>query len=135
MGKHKNKHKKRSILKRYKKEIPFILVALSVVAYILHEIAFFIIASITLIYISILTIKKINKINLRSDLNCWGVRLLGVVFIIVGMLLLGFIYFKGLFLMSFSYDIKITLGLCLIFIGGFCGYRSTRRFPMVGIWQ
>jgi len=131
---HKHKHKKRSLLKRYQKDIPFILLALCILSYIIH-IGFLFVASITLIWISFLIIKKINKVNLSSDLSCWGIRLLGILFITGGGWLLFIIYFKMIFSMSFIYDIKITLGLCLIFVGAFCEFRSLRRFPMIGIWQ
>jgi len=101
---------------------------------------FFIISSIAIISLTILTAKKINSINLASDLACWGLRLLGGVFAFAGFIAF---FFASVALVAsaisnvawVSQGIFWVLGACLFLLGAFCEFRSLRRYPMLGIWH
>jgi len=130
----KKKHKK-NVFKKYKKELPFILGALLVLSYYFNF-GFGLLLSLIVIYPTILILKKINRVNLRSDLSCWGLRFAGVFSIIIGFSLLwttfiGYVFSWG----NVVFSPFIVIGICFIIIGAFCEFRSLRRFPMIGIWQ
>lgn len=88
-----------------------------------------------LIAISYLTIKisveliySFNKIDMQNDLNCWGLRIVGIVIAIAG--IFGTFTFCSLFVMSNSIIILfMIIGVgCSLFVGGFAQFRSTRRY-------
>ena len=80
--------------------------------------------------------KTIDRIDLSSDLYCWGLRILGVVVIFFGVNFL----VSSTFVLAFS-NSKIVFnniywiaGVCLTLLGAFMGFRSVRRHPMIKIW-
>ncbi|MFP3908537.1 MAG: hypothetical protein ACLFVX_01635 [Archaeoglobaceae archaeon] len=84
-----------------------------------------------------LSIKRIDRINLRSDLNCWGLRVLGVVLFFIGG---GILFITSFSVMMATYSTGTTIytfglmpigGLCIIIIGIFSEFRSVRRRPFV----
>lgn len=80
--------------------------------------------------------KTIDRIDLSSDLYCWGLRILGAMAIFFG---LNLIMSSALvFALSNS---KVVLnniywiaGLCITFLGAFMAFRSFRRYPMIKVW-
>jgi len=80
--------------------------------------------------------KTIDRINLESDLYCWGLRILAAVIIFFGINFL----ISSTFVLAFA-DSKLVfnniywiLGLCMILLGAFMGFRSARRYPMIKVW-
>jgi len=101
---------------------------------------FFIVSSIAIISLTILTAKKINSINLASDLACWGLRLLGGVFAFAGFIVFFFVSFAfAATVISnvtwVSQGIFWVTGICLFLLGAFCEFRSLRRYSLMGIWR
>ena len=99
-----------------------------------------IITSWAIISASLLVARKINSINLASDLACWGLRLLGGVFVFVGfwVLMAGSFAFIATSISNVTWHsqgVFWVLGICLLLLGAFCEFRSVRRFPMMGIWR
>ena len=80
--------------------------------------------------------KTIDRIDLSSDLYCWGLRLLGLIVAFLGMLLFA----------SSSLALTITnsklvfnniywiASVCIILLGAFMEYRSFRRHPAIHVW-
>ncbi len=86
---------------------------------------------------TIVILKFIDSINLRSDLACWGLRLIGGTIILFGILLLfssGIVLFKTESKLVLN-NILWIFSLCVILIGIFCQFRSARRHQMIGFWQ
>ncbi|MFA5406326.1 MAG: hypothetical protein WC307_03135 [Candidatus Nanoarchaeia archaeon] len=86
--------------------------------------------------------KTIDRINLRSDLYCWGLRILGGIIIFVGAVL--FVSTGMALMLNFSFNpnarlmfnnIYWILSLCVIMLGVFMQYRSFRRHPALMIWN
>lgn len=81
--------------------------------------------------------KTIDGINLRSDLYCWGLRIVGAVIIFFGIILL----FSSTLAISFSNtgllleNIWWILSVCLILLGSFMQYRSFRNHPSIRVWS
>lgn len=78
-------------------------------------------------------LKRINRLDLRDDLNLWALR-------IVGGLMIGVGVFFGVFMASVSavFGEPFTLGLSILVIGliipgAFALFRSARRYPIVHI--
>ncbi|HIH22068.1 MAG TPA: hypothetical protein HA222_05435 [Candidatus Diapherotrites archaeon] len=85
-------------------------------------------------------LKTIDRLNLASDLNCWILRIVGGILILFGFLLLLGSFVATAVLLFFSQsnlvsnNIMWVISICVLLLGGFCEFRSTRRFPMVKIW-
>jgi hypothetical protein len=99
-----------------------------------------IISSWAVISATLLTARKINSINLASDLSCWGLRLLGGIFVFVGFMILmmgsmAFIFTAIGNVTWHSQGVFWVIAICLMLLGAFCEFRSVRRFPMMGIWR
>jgi len=80
--------------------------------------------------------KTIDGIDLSSDLYCWGLRLIGGVVIIFGVMLL---LSSALVLTLSSIDLVFNniywiLSVCVILLGMFMEYRSFRRHPAIHVW-
>ena len=76
-------------------------------------------------------LKRINKLDLRNDLNLWLLR-------IAGGLMVGIGSFFGIFMTTFSaiYGDPIAIGISILVVGlvipgAFALFRSTRRYPIV----
>ncbi|MDO8740547.1 MAG: hypothetical protein Q7J54_03145 [Candidatus Woesearchaeota archaeon] len=80
--------------------------------------------------------KTIDRIDLTSDLYCWGLRIIATIVIFIGVNL----FFSSAFVLTFSNsklvfdNIYWILSICLILLGAFMGFRSVRRYPMIKIW-
>ena len=80
--------------------------------------------------------KTIDGIDLRSDLYCWGLRIVGLVTIFFGFMLFG----SSTFVLAFdSSDLVFNniywiASVCIILLGVFMEYRSVRRHPAIHIW-
>ena len=83
--------------------------------------------------------KRIDRIDLRSDLNCWGLRLLGGILMAVGTLFilggLTALFITALYTKTFFVygNIIPVAGLCLWVLGIFSEFRSFRRYPIIYI--
>ncbi|WP_048064394.1 hypothetical protein [Archaeoglobus fulgidus] len=78
-------------------------------------------------------LRRINRIDLRDDLNLWGLRIAGGLMIGVGLLF-------GVFMASVSavFGEPFMLGISILIVGlvipgAFALFRSTRRYPIVHI--
>lgn len=80
--------------------------------------------------------KTIDGINLRSDLYCWGLRLIGGLVIFFGVIILT----SSALALTLSNsklvfnNIYWILGICIILLGAFMEYRSLRRHPAIHVW-
>lgn len=79
----------------------------------------------------------IDSINMRSDLNVWSLRLVGLVTIGFGVLL----FTSSTFALAVT-DIDLIFNniywigsLCIIGLGAFMEYRSVRREPAIYVWR
>jgi len=86
---------------------------------------------------TLLILRAIDSINLRSDLNCWGLRIIGALLILLGLFLL-----SATSVALFIVPVKAVVNniywigsLCVIIIGLFSIFRSKRRYHMIGVWQ
>lgn len=88
-------------------------------------------------FATLLLLRAINSINLRSDLNCWGLRIIGGILILAAFLLLVTSIFAMVIIpIKTVANNTFWIGsFCIMIIGAFCEYRSTRRHPMIGIWR
>ena len=101
----------------------------------------FLIALYFVLRFSWFIVKRIDRIDLSSDLACWGIRLLGAIVIIIGGMLL---FSTALAVMMSPFttggvnsvfsNIFWIIGLCMLLIGCFMEYRSVRRHPAMMIW-
>ena len=96
----------------------------------IFDFGLFLIVLYTVIAGTWLLMKIIDSFNLESDLNCWGLRILGLV-----LMILGIIMFMGSALGTMMMTDKIVfgnifwiIGLCIVALGLFSEYRSTRRY-------
>jgi hypothetical protein len=80
--------------------------------------------------------KTIDRIDLSSDLYCWGLRLLGGIVAFFGFMLL----MSSTFAITFTNsqlilnNIYWIASICIILLGAFMGYRSFRRHPAIHVW-
>lgn len=80
--------------------------------------------------------KTIDRIDLSSDLYCWGLRIIAAIVIFFGINFL----ISSTFVLAFSNskivfnNIYWIIGVCMTFLGVFMGFRSIRRYPMIKIW-
>ena len=80
--------------------------------------------------------KTIDRIDLSSDLYCWGLRILAAIVIFFGINFL----FSSTLVLAFSNsklvfnNIYWIMGVCMTLLGAFMGFRSVRRYPMIKIW-
>jgi hypothetical protein len=111
----------------------------------IHLATFITILSVGLLF-TIIVLRKVNSIDLRSDLNCWILRIGGVVILlstaifwlgsIIGiMVAMGYSYYYGRIMLNLNDYIFFTVLICITLIAIFCIFRSNRRFAMVGIWH
>jgi|GEM_PF-5975880 len=72
----------------------------------------------------------INNLNLANDLNCWGVRILGFIFIIFGVIIMSVNMIGTMLIQNQTTTpyIITVLGLCLIILGIFSQFRANRRY-------
>jgi len=70
-------------------------------------------------------IKYLDTFDLCSDLNLWGMRFYGVMFWCIGIFM---IFYLGFLLDSIFYITYIIIIFSLFILGGFCEFRSTRRY-------
>lgn len=85
--------------------------------------------------------KVIDGISLKSDLYCWGLRLLGAIVAMIGIFL--FISSMSSIMLTNIFGGKIfvfeniywVLSVCLTLLGGFMVFRAGRRYPMIGVWN
>ena len=96
----------------------------------------FLLASYVVIGTSWTIAKKIDAIDLRSDLSCWGLRIIALPVIFFGVMLLAstslvFTFSRNNLVFNNIYWI---LGVCIILLGLFMEYRSFRRHPALMIW-
>jgi len=82
-------------------------------------------------------LKKINRVNLKSDLNIWLLKILaGVIDVIVL-----FFLFTGTFTFaisnasSLSYFVIIINSILVLIISTFMLFRFNRRHDTIGIWK
>ena len=82
---------------------------------------------ISFTYISMIFI---NNLDLRSDLNCWGIRILGVIFVIAGIIILSANAIAAMLIQSETTApyIFTIMGLCLLVLGIFSEFRAKRRY-------
>jgi len=78
--------------------------------------------------------KLIDNIDLRSDLYCWSLRLMGVITILFGALLFTSFSFVALTTENIMANIYWIGSLCLLGLGAFMEYRSFRREPGIHVW-
>lgn len=80
--------------------------------------------------------KIIDRINLASDLYCWGLRLLGGLLFIFGVVVFASSSVTLVFseVSAVSGNILWILGICMMLLGVFMEFRSFRRYPMIKIW-
>jgi len=84
-----------------------------------------------------LLMKTIDRIDLRSDLYCWGLRGSGLILLLFGVFVLSFgmgavalaSIESGIF--SIAGFILPISGLCLMALGAFSEFRSFRRYPII----
>jgi len=80
--------------------------------------------------------KTVDRIDLRSDLYCWGLRILGAGVAFIGYAL--FISSSLVLALSNSSlwfnNIYWIASVCLMLLGAFMIYRSVRRHPAIHIW-
>lgn len=85
---------------------------------------------------SLFVAKFIDVIDLRSDLYCWGLRIIGGISIFFGAILLS----SSVLTLALANsklvlnNIYWILSICIILLGLFCEFRSMRRYPMIHIW-
>lgn len=85
---------------------------------------------------TLLSISRINVINLSSDLNLWSLRILGIIISAIGFMIIA-TFGYGTMMVTSKYGVdniglylQITwiVGLCLFIIGLFCNFRAVRRY-------
>ena len=110
-----------------------VVVAKPLITYL--DIPIFILALVLAIKGTWSSMKRIDGIDLESDLYCWGVRILGLILFISGLFLFLFsvsgiavgFYIEDLPLSAFPFIFPI-IALCVMVIGIFCVFRSFRRY-------
>lgn len=99
------------------------------------DIPIFVLALILAIKGTRSSLKRIDGIDLESDLYCWGLRVLGLILCVFGVFLLlssvsaiamG-VYIENLPLSAFPFIFPV-IALCIIVLGIFCEFRSLRRY-------
>ena len=95
----------------------------------IFDLGLFIVVLYTVIAGTWLLMKIIESFNLEPDLNCWGLRIIGLVLIIFGSIIF---MSGGITVMLTSGNLIFSnifwiIGLCLIVLGLFSEYRSFRR--------
>jgi len=80
--------------------------------------------------------KTIDGIDLSSDLYCWGLRIIGGITILVGILFFTTSSFAIMHTNSkLMFDnIYWILAVCITLLGVFMQYRSFRRHPAIHVW-
>ena len=99
------------------------------------DIPIFILALILAIKGTWSSLKKIDRIDLESDLYCWGLRGLGLILCVFGLFLLLSSFFaigmgvhvEGIPLSATAFIFPV-MALCMIILGIFCEFRSLRRY-------
>jgi len=79
---------------------------------------------------TLMLMKSIDRIDMRSDLKCWGIRIIGFFIGLYGILLFmsgGVVLVMAKESLMVNY-LGIIVGLCLIALGSFCMFRSFRRY-------
>jgi hypothetical protein len=110
-----------------------VVVAKPLITYL--DIPIFILALVLAIKGMWSSMKRIDRIDLESDLYCWGLRVLGLILCISGLFLFLFsvsgiavgFYIEDLPLSAFPFIFPI-IALCVMVIGIFCVFRSFRRY-------
>ena len=102
-----------------------------IIEHIVDIIIFTVLLFITL-KCTLLSISRINVINLSSDLNLWSLRILGIVMGIIGFIVFSIpvlsITLSEVSNVPLSFHIVWIVGLCIFIIGVFCNFRATRRY-------
>ncbi len=80
--------------------------------------------------------KIIDRIDLSSDLYCWGLRLVGLIAGFIGILIFASSSISLVFadVSVVSGNIFWILGICLTLLGVFMEFRSFRRYTMIKVW-
>lgn len=101
------------------------------------DIPIFIVATVLIAKGTWFLMKRIDEINLESDLSCWGLRIMGAGLCIMGIII---IFVIPMTLIMASYELKTEipsylyisifaiLGLAMIIVGTFTEFRSFRRY-------
>ena len=123
---------KRNISRKLKnKNISVIIPIIGVVLlFLFFDISVFLVLLYIVIHYTVVSLKKLNSLNLESDLNCWGLRLLSMCLVFVGscIVMISVMSITITTVVPLYYNIIWIVGLCIIVISIFSGYRSTRRY-------
>ena len=146
-----NKHHKKYFLKSYTFKHILYSIGLLILSIILSEVLhnksstintilswIFCLASLYLFgKTTWLVLKKINRLNLISDLTIWLLRIFSAIIFFIGAYILIAIFFVSLFVAKANFSIYplAILCLCLTIIGAFGTFRFRRRHNLIGVWH
>lgn len=84
-----------------------------------------------------LILKKMNNLNLMSDLTIWLLRIFSAIIFFIGVYILLWTFFASLFGVNVDFSTYPLAILCLCFtiIGAFGAFRFKRRHNIIGIWH
>ncbi|MCF7871661.1 hypothetical protein K9L97_01380 [Candidatus Woesearchaeota archaeon] len=84
-----------------------------------------------------LVLKKINRLNLMSDLNIWILRIISAIASIISIYILIIFGFAMLITpgTTFSEWVLVLFLLALAIIGAFGTFRFRRRKNIIGVWH
>ena len=128
------------VIKRNSKLVDNLVFAILLIVFSVHinfnsktgeifDLGLFLIVLYTVFAGTWLLMKIIDSFNLEPDLNCWGLRVIGLILMILGLIMfmsgaMTAIIMSGDLIFS---NIFWIIGLCLIVLGLFSEYRSFRR--------
>lgn len=106
----------------------------------LLELGTFLLFTYITVMLTWLALKFINSLNMGSDLTNWGIRILGGLIGLFGILMIMSSAMVGVFAVasntnSWMNNLPWIISICIIIIGAFMVFRSNRRYQMIGIWQ